>query len=169
MDPSGAFLQPQPQPQVGSFSFPRSSSNVSLSSLARSASGGSAGRGRGATRGRRMVRRVCRGVITFIFAIGTTLSYSTCSPLFFSYSLLHSSNFAGWIPRRPSLIPSTWVSDFGVCLPSCLTFWILFIFLGFLSHVLVIRCKKIRLFNHRPLNFQLILAVLFSPYFLLHS
>jgi len=68
MDPSsGAFLPPQPQ--VGSFSFPRSSSNVSLSSLARSASGGSAGRGRGATRGRRMMRRVCRGVITFIFAI----------------------------------------------------------------------------------------------------
>ncbi|CAN6192643.1 unnamed protein product [Urochloa humidicola] len=73
MDPSGAFLQPQP-PQwphqagmTSSFSFPRSSSNVSLSSLARSGSG--AGRGRGATRGRKMVRRVCRGVITFIFAI----------------------------------------------------------------------------------------------------
>ncbi|KAL6873931.1 hypothetical protein ACP4OV_014013 [Aristida adscensionis] len=66
MDPSGAFLQQG--------AFPRSSSNVSLSSLGRSGSGGS-GRGRGAgagaggTRGRRMMRRVCRGVITFIFAI----------------------------------------------------------------------------------------------------
>lgn len=61
MDPSGAFLQQAPS------SFPRSSSNVSLSSLARSGSGG--GRGRGGTRGRKMMRRVCRGVITFIFAI----------------------------------------------------------------------------------------------------
>ncbi|VAI93616.1 unnamed protein product [Triticum turgidum subsp. durum] len=58
MDPSGAFA--------------RSSSNVSLASLVRSGSGGSSGssgssRGRGGSR--RMVRRVLRGVITFIFAI----------------------------------------------------------------------------------------------------
>lgn len=63
MDPSGgAFL---PQLQAGSSSFPRSSSNTSLART------GSAGRGRGGTRGRKMMRRVCRGVITFIFAIGT--------------------------------------------------------------------------------------------------
>ncbi|OEL32056.1 NEP1-interacting protein 1 [Dichanthelium oligosanthes] len=67
MDPSGGFLQQLPQQGGSAVSFPRSSSNVSL---ARSGSGGSsAGRGRGATRGRRMMRRVCRGVITFIFAI----------------------------------------------------------------------------------------------------
>lgn len=66
MDPSGgAFLPPL---QQGSSSFPRSSSNASL---ARSGSGGGGvGAGRG-TRGRKMMRRVCRGVITFIFAIGT--------------------------------------------------------------------------------------------------
>jgi hypothetical protein len=57
MDPSGAFS--------------RSSSNVSLASLVRSGSGGS-GRGRGGAVGsRRMMQRVLRGVITFIFAIGT--------------------------------------------------------------------------------------------------
>ncbi|VAI81387.1 unnamed protein product [Triticum turgidum subsp. durum] len=57
MDPSGAFA--------------RSSSNVSLASLVRSGSGGSgSSRGRGGAGGsRRMVRRVLRGVITFIFAI----------------------------------------------------------------------------------------------------
>ena len=157
MDPSGAFLQPQPQPQVGSFSFPRSSSNVSLSSLARSASGGSAGRGRGATRGRRMVRRVCRGVITFIFAIGTLLlrrpRLSYLLTLFFS-SLLRSSNFAGF-HARPPLISSSSVSDLGVCHLACLKFWILFDFWGFcpiLSSSLI-RCKNFWLFIHRPLKF----------------
>lgn len=73
MDPSGGAFLPQLQQQqqgMSSSSFPRSSSNASL---ARSGSGGSgAGRGRGGgTRGRKMMRRVCRGVITFIFAIGT--------------------------------------------------------------------------------------------------
>jgi hypothetical protein len=48
MDPSGAFFH----------AAPRSGSNVSLASLARTAGG------------RRMMHRVFRGVITFIFAIG---------------------------------------------------------------------------------------------------
>ncbi|KAE8790727.1 TOM1-like protein 2 [Hordeum vulgare] len=55
MDPSGASAS--------------SSSNVSLASLVRSGSSGSShGRG-GADGSRRMMRRVLRGVITFIFAI----------------------------------------------------------------------------------------------------
>ena len=66
----------------------------------------------------------------------------------------HPLNLGVRFRRVPAILPN--VLDF-------------IYFLGFLSHVLVIRCKKIRLFNHRPLNFQLILSVLFSPYFLLHS
>jgi hypothetical protein len=93
MDPSAAFQQQHQQPQ-------RSSSNVSLSSLVRTGSGGGGARGRGgATRGRRMVRRVCRGVITFIFAIGTAHALS-CNCFLVSFpspslsSLLLPSNHA---------------------------------------------------------------------------
>lgn len=70
MDQSSAFLHTPsaaaPAAAAASVPLPRSSSNVSLSSLARSGSG--RGRGGGAG-GRRMMRRVFRGVITFIFAI----------------------------------------------------------------------------------------------------
>jgi hypothetical protein len=64
MDPTGAFS--------------RSSSNVSLASLVRSGSG----RGRGGAVGsRRMMQRVLRGVITFIFAIGLfpPLRFANCA------------------------------------------------------------------------------------------
>lgn len=74
MDPSGAFS--------------RSSSNVSLSSLVRS------GSGRGGANGgsRRMFSRILRGVITFIFAIGTPISlHPPISP--FTSSLLESPHF----------------------------------------------------------------------------